>query len=462
MLDRLFHIASLLGHWGYVLIFLGPFLESSAFLGLVIPGETVVVLAGFLAAHGYLDLGDCMVVTALGAVLGDSAGYAIGKAMGRDYFERHERLFLIKRRHLQKVEAYFTRHGGKTVFWGRFAHLLRAMVPFAAGMSGMPYTRFVPYNILGGTLWAITFALLGYYFGQSWQLVEKWSGRAGVFILFMILVIALFGYLYGKIAGSREEIIQWFAALRSSPLVRGFELKHPGAFAFIRHRLSPRSYLGLHLTVGLILSLLFVWMFVEITEEVVTNDTLVAVDDWIVAHVLSFRSPPADLVMETVTRLGGTIFVALGTAAGALWLIFRRRPDLAAGFAAVVLGGSLLNTLLKVIIQRPRPIGETSLVAASGWSFPSGHAMMSAVFYGMVAYLLVRSVDSWRLKAFSASMAGFMVFVIGMSRIYLQVHYLSDVLAGFVGGLFWLTVCITGLEVYEAKRKAAAGEASRG
>jgi len=374
--------------------------------------------------------------------------------MGRDYFEKHERFLLLKRKHLQKVGAYFTRHGGKTVFWGRFVHLLRAMVPFAAGMSGMRYTRFVLYNLLGGTLWALTFTLLGYYFGQSWQLVEKWSGRAGVFILFMVLVIALFVYLYRKIAGSREEIVLWFAGLRSSPLVRGFEKKHPGAAAFVRHRLSPSSYLGLHFTIGLILSLLFIWLFVEITEEVITNDTLVAVDTWIVVHVLSFRSPPADLMMAMVTRLGGTTFIALASAAGALWLIFRRRPDIAAGFAAVILGGSLLNTFLKVIIRRPRPISETSLVAASGWSFPSGHAMMSTVFYGMVAYLLVRAVDSWRLKAFSISVAGFMVFVIGMSRIYLQVHYLSDVLAGFAGGLFWLTVCITGLEIYEAKKKA--------
>ncbi len=133
------NIISALGNWGYALLFLAPFLESSAFIGVLVPGETVVVLAGFLASHGYLELGYCMIVIALGAILGDSTGYALGKAFGREYFSRHERLFLFRRKHLQKVEGYFARHGGKTVFWARFAHLLRALTPFAAGMSAMPY-----------------------------------------------------------------------------------------------------------------------------------------------------------------------------------------------------------------------------------------------------------------------------------------------------------------------------------
>jgi undecaprenyl-diphosphatase len=108
---------------------------------------------------------------------------------------------------------------------------------------------------------------------------------------------------------------------------------------------------------------------------------------------------------------------------------------------------------VKIIIHRPRPISTTALIEASGWSFPSGHAMASVIFYGMIAYLLVRAVDSLRLKTFFMAMAGFIVFIIGFSRIYLQVHYLSDVLAGYVGGLFWLSICITGIEVYLVKRK---------
>ena len=461
MLDKLLSAISHLGHWGYALIFLAPFLESSAFMGLLVPGESIVVLAGFLSSHGYLDLADCIVVIALGAVLGDSTGYALGKAIGRDYFDRHKRLFLFKKKHLEKVDAYFARHGGKTVFWARFIHLLRVMTPFAAGMSAMPYGRFAFFNAAGGIIWATAFTLLGYFFGQSWQLIEKWAGRAGVFILFMILVIAGFGYLYKKLADNREEILQWFKGIASSTLVRGFEQKHPGLIAFISRRLSPRSYLGLHLTIGLSISVVFIWIFGGITEDILTGDPFVAVDQWVVGRVLYFRSPLATTIMDALTQLGGIKFIALSTVAIVAYLLLIRRFDQATGFASAIIGGSLLNSVFKTVIQRPRPISETTLITVNGWSFPSGHAMASVIFYGMIAYLLVRSTNSWRLRAFFMALAGFIVFVIGFSRIYLQVHYLSDVLAGYAGGLFWLSICITGLEVAVAKKNIAGEQAEK-
>jgi undecaprenyl-diphosphatase len=441
-----------LGHWGYALLFLAPFLESSAFLGLLVPGESVVVLAGFLASHGYLELGDCIFVIALGAILGDSTGYAIGRALGKDYFLKHKRLLLFKRKHLQKVEAYFVRHGGKTIFWGRLVHLLRAMAPFTAGLSAMPYRQFAFFNAAGGILWATAFTLVGYFFGQSWQLIDKWVGRAGVFALFMILVIAGFAYLYNKLDRNRDVFIQWIKGIPTSSLASKFEQRHPRLVAFVARRLSPSSYLGLHLTIGLSLSAVFIWIFGGITEDVLAGDPFVVVDQWIVARVLYFRSPLANSVMEAVTQLGGTAFIVPCSLGIVAYLFFRRHFDKAAGFAAAILGGSLLNFILKTIIHRPRPISETSLMAVSGWSFPSGHAMSSVIFYGMITYLMARSVESWRLTAFFVALAGLIVFVIGFSRIYLQVHYLSDVLAGFAGGLFWLSVCVTGLEMYSIKR----------
>ncbi|HVN72664.1 MAG TPA: bifunctional DedA family/phosphatase PAP2 family protein [Desulfomonilia bacterium] len=453
MLDKLYGIISALGNWGYLLVFLAPFLESSAFLGLLVPGESVVLLAGFLASQGYLDLGTCIVVISAGAILGDSTGYALGKAMGKDYFQTHERLFLFKRTHMLKVEAYFTKHGGKTVFLARFTHLLRAMTPFAAGMSAMPYGRFAFFNVVGGMVWAICITLLGYTFSQSWQLVEKWTGRAGAFMVFLILVIAGFGYFYRKLAGNRVAILGWFREIPSSAIVSRFEHRYPRLTIFMARRLSPSSYLGAHLTVGLCISAVFVWIFGGITQDIIAGDPIVMVDKWVVDQVLFFRSPFTTHLMEVVTQLGGMKFIVPVSLAIVSYLILKKRFDRAAVFAVAIVGGSLLNSILKAMIHRPRPISDTTLIAVSGWSFPSGHAMNSMIFYGMITYLIVRSVDSWKVRAFFITMTGFIVFIIGFSRIYLQVHYLSDVLAGFVGGLFWLSICITGLEVFIVKRK---------
>ncbi len=455
MAEKILHTVTLLGHWGYLIIFLAAFLESSAFMGLVVPGESVVVLSGFLASKAVLDIGDCIWIIALGAVLGDSVGYSLGKAIGRGYFERHHRLFLLKERHIHKVDRYFEHHGGKTIFFGRFIGLLRAMAPFVAGMSRMPYGRFFIYNASGGIIWAVSFTLVGYFFGQSWQLIERWSGRAGVFVLFLVLVAAGFGYLYRKVTGKREEIYQWFKQRSEQVLesrrVSGFIESHPELVHFIKERLSPRSYLGLHLTVGLALSAVFVWVFGGITEDILTGDPFVQVDRWVVSQVLYFRAEPVTAFMKAVTHLGGGVTIAGGSLILIVFFLLFKRWDYAAGHLMAVMGGSILVFVLKAAVHRPRPITETTLIRAWGWSFPSGHAMMSMIFYGMVSYYVVRALKQWRFQVLIVTASGFLVFLIGLSRIYLQVHYLSDVLAGFAGGMFWLSVCITGLEVYRKR-----------
>lgn len=458
MLDRVLDTISLLGRWGYLAIFLAAFLESSAFMGLLVPGESVVVLAGVLASQGYLDIVDCIWVISLGAVLGDSVGYSLGKALGRGYFERHRRLLFLKEKHIARVDRYFERHGGKTIFFGRFVGFLRAMAPFAAGMARMPYGRFLAYNLAGGVLWAASFTLLGYFFGHSWRLIETWAGRAGTFAFFILLVVAGLGYLFRSLLGRQEEISGWlrsrYSAVVSAPPVRGFMERHPRVVLFVRERLSPEGYLGLHLTVGLLLSAVFVWIFGAITEDILTGDPFLAVDRWVLSRVLYFRTPAVSRFMLILTRFGGGEAIVVVSLVVGAWLVSRRRFDCLVTYATAITGGGILVTVLKRAIHRMRPISETSLVSIGGWSFPSGHAMMSVILYGMAAYFLVREAVSWRFRLFMVTAAGSLVFMIGLSRIYLQVHYLSDVLAGYAGGMFWLSICITGLEVYRKKSSA--------
>ncbi len=458
MIERVLNMIGLLGHWGYLIIFIAAFLESSAFMGLLVPGESVVVLSGFLASQGYLEIGDLLWVVSLGAVLGDSVGYSLGKAIGRGYFKRHKRLLFLKEKHFQRVDTYFQQHGGKTIFFGRFVGFLRAMAPFAAGMSRMPYGRFLVYNAAGGILWSVCFILLGFFFGQSWQLIEKWSGRTGLFALVILLLIAGFSYLYRTLVKRQTEVYGWFSGKYrtciSNPHVKKFINHHPKIVAFIRERLSPAGYLGLHLTVGLALSAVFAWIFGGITEDILTGDPFVAVDQWVLNHVLYFRTPVVSHMMIILTQFGGWMVITIGSLIIMAYLLLKRRIDYLVSYVVAILGGNLLFLILKMGIHRVRPISEASLTGVEGWSFPSGHAVMSIMFYGIVTYFIVRSIRSWKPCVFTVMAALFVVCLIGFSRIYLQVHYLSDVIAGYVGGLFWLTICLTGLEIYGKKVKA--------
>jgi undecaprenyl-diphosphatase len=191
VVEHLVALVSRVGHWSYLLIFVAATLESAAFLGFLVPGETIAILAGFLVSVGILDLPETIVVAAGGAVLGDSIGYELGRRLGRPWLLRHGSRFGFHRPQLARLDGLFERHGGKTVLLGRFVGFLRAMAPFVAGSSRMPYRRFLVYNVSGAVLWATGCVMLGYVLGASWQVAERWMGRLGFAGALVVLTAAL-------------------------------------------------------------------------------------------------------------------------------------------------------------------------------------------------------------------------------------------------------------------------------
>lgn len=157
-----------------------------------------------------------------------------------------------------------------------------------------------------------------------------------------------------------------------------------------------------------------------------------------------------------VTHFGDTAILTLLCIAVAMVLLTQRRPGLALGWVAAIGGNSILNRTLKAIFERTRPLHDQAWLA-DGWSFPSGHASGAVVAYGMLAYVLLRIAPGvWHLPVIVLATA--IAFSTGFSRIYLQVHYLSDVLAGFASGAAWLATCIMSLELaraYRSRRRLA-------
>jgi len=190
MIDQLFELATRLGHWTYALVFIVATLEAAAFLGLFVPGETLTVTAGILVSAGILELVPTLLAAAMGAVLGDSIGYEMGRRLGRPWLERHGQRFGFHPSRLAQIDALFARFGGPAVVVARFVGLLRALTPFVAGAARMPYPRFLLFNVIGASLWAITFVLIGYFLGASWWIAERWVGRASLIVAIVVLVVA--------------------------------------------------------------------------------------------------------------------------------------------------------------------------------------------------------------------------------------------------------------------------------
>jgi membrane protein DedA with SNARE-associated domain len=156
-----------LGPWSYALVGGLAFLETSAFIGLIAPGELAVVLGGVLAGRGQMELPLLVAVVWAAAVAGDVCGFLLGRGLGRPFLVRHGARLGATPARLDQVDRFFARHGAKAIVIGRFAGIVRAMGPFTAGASGMRPGRFVAADVLGAGLWAGTFTGLGYLFAGS-------------------------------------------------------------------------------------------------------------------------------------------------------------------------------------------------------------------------------------------------------------------------------------------------------
>jgi membrane protein DedA with SNARE-associated domain len=175
---------------GLPLLFALVLLESA---GIPLPGETALVTAGVLAARGKLNIVEVIVVAAAGAIVGDNGGYWVGRHWGRQLLTRWRRLERFSERVLPPSERFFARHGDKTVFIGRFIAILRFTAAWLAGISRMPWWRFLVFNAAGGICWATLVGLLAYYVGRAAGDAVNQYGLIGAGAIFGVLGVVLVG-----------------------------------------------------------------------------------------------------------------------------------------------------------------------------------------------------------------------------------------------------------------------------
>jgi membrane protein DedA with SNARE-associated domain/membrane-associated phospholipid phosphatase len=438
-------IVRLVESYGYVVVFVFVAIES---LGVPLPGETVLVTAGALAALGHLSIWWVIAVAGLGGIMGDAAGYWIGRLGGVALIKRYGRVIRFDDAKLARVHAFFNRHGSKTVFLGRFIALLRTWTALLAGTAEMPYGIFTRYNVMGGITWATVFGMLGYMFGRSLPLLERYIGQASLAVVLLVALVVALALLWRWFNANRDFLIE-----RTYRYWRVFRDRRPAMARFVAARFIRGEYLGLHLTIGFLLSVAGLWLFAGITEDVVHHDPLTRFDlmltNWIRAHT----TPSGDRIFIVVSLIGSPAAMGIVAAVGAIMIVLRRKWLTLASWVTAFAGAGLLSLLLKFLIRRPRPAGAEAFLNGTTFAFPSGHAVGSLVGYGMLAYVIGSTWiegDGGRIRLTIAT--AILIVAIGISRLYLGVHYFSDVVAGYAVGLLWLSVCISGLQVAERRR----------
>ncbi|MDQ3965526.1 MAG: phosphatase PAP2 family protein [Actinomycetota bacterium] len=286
--------------------------------------------------------------------------------------------------------------------------------------------------------------------------IGYWVSREGArsFVLLVLLfALALVFYLsYRWAAGHRRRLLAYRDALVSYRAVAWLRSRYARQLRWLLRRFTPGEYLGLHLTLGLLAATGCLWLFGRLAEDLLTNDPLVRFDETVATTLYGWATPALTTVFVLLTDLGSRIVLGmLGLLLAVIYGLRRRWLYLGTWLAALA-GSEALDLLLKELFARPRPSFSDPLLLEVGYSFPSGHAIGSLVAYGMLAYFAVLGLRSWRARMAVIFGAALLVLLIGFSRMYLGVHYFSDVLAGFAVGGVWLSTLITGMETIRRRK----------
>jgi membrane protein DedA with SNARE-associated domain len=447
-------ISNALGAWTYLLVGAFAFAETGAFVGLVVPGETVMLLGGAVAGQGAIDIYLLIAIAWFAAWLGDTTSFFLGRKLGRNFVLVHGPKVGISHERFEQVEEYFGRHGGKTIFIGRFISLIRAFAPFVAGSSGMQYRAFVPYSILGTGLWASAHILVGYFFSRSIETAGKYAAKGAFLLATLIVIVVGIVWLYRHLREqeNRDKTVRWMEEHGATRWL--VVIGRKPQFRFLWDRVTPGGTFGLEFTS--LMAILAVASFVLVAYAVVLGQDPGPTpgDETAQELVEHLRSGALTSIAKVITWLGaGGVVSALAALCGAL-LIWRRRWT---EFWVLVAGMAITQTgidVLEEVVDRPRPTG--GILDTAGSSYPSGHAAHS-VFFLWLAVTIVLRLRPGMARGAAVVTAGFVLTaLIGLSRVYLGANYLSDVSGGWaLGAVAFALAAAVGLVVSQVRQNPA-------
>jgi membrane-associated phospholipid phosphatase len=368
----------------------------------------------------------------------------VGREYGRRLLGSRPFRRVLKPGRIDRGQEYLATRGGRAVFFGRFTAALRVLVPGLAGMARMRYRVFLPFNVAGGAIWGTGMVLLGYLAGASWKRVAQYATQVGI-ALFAVVVLAL---ILGHVLRTARDPDTWsgrqVARVAHSRLVSWLQRRYPAQLSWLAGRFRRGEPRGFALTIAVLTLGACAWSFGSLTNSVLNRINSARLDPHVLAFAVSHRTSWLTGLARAVTWLGsGFVLWPVVIAAGlALW--WWRRQWLPAVLPALALAGAAgWSLLVKSLVERARPPERDWLGVFDGSSYPSQHAAQALAAWGMIG-VMVMAGRSVRARTLLMTGAFLIALVVGLARIYLGAHWMTDVLAGWALGGAWGSLLIIG------------------
>ena len=408
-------------------IFAIAFCDAVIVLGAIVPALPLLFAVGMLIGLSELSGPYALVCAALGAFLGDAISFQVGRRWGpqlRNHwpFRKYPQL-------LDRGESMFRRNALKSILIARYVGPIRPFVPAIAGMLKMPWRRYLPASSLAAVSWAVLFLAPGWILGEAYDAVAAVAGRLALVLTLLLAVLALAWavvlYTY-----------RWFAAHADSLLARAlaWSHEHPILGRYSIAIFDPQRRESVSLALLAVMLLAFGWIWFAFLALVLGHGEPLALDLAIHQAMQALRTPLADYPLAALASLGDAEVLTPAAALVLVYLAWRKRWMAAAHWLAALAFGLVLTAWLGLSVDFPRPPA-----VGSGFSFPSITITMATITFGFFAVLIARELPG-RTRVWPYLVSGFVVSLIGFSRIYLGAHWLSDVIGGMLFGLFWLLV----------------------
>lgn len=443
--------------FAYWFAFFAALLETFVGLGLIVPGTTIIIFLGSLATEGYFKIYDLYIFVVLGALLGNIINYIIGKRLGPKL--KAGEIKYIKPIVLEKATLFFDKHGGKSIFIGRFIPSLRETVSLIAGISNMKKTRFFFWTLLGSLTWGAFATYSGYYFNHYLKISKLLLTRSGIFMLLIILFFILLYYFKKSIIRRGNLSIKIAKSITKSATigilnnehVERLLKKYPRFFNFFINRFDNKQFLGLPITCFFLIIVYLSCLFGGLIEDILHSDVITFADIRIANLLTYFRHDFYSRIFLWITILGKMEIVLFISILMLIIFYSKKKYEYIWSLVIGIVGSTSCLYFGKLIFHRPRPY--VALYLEKSFSFPSGHATISVLLYGFICYVILKNSEKWKTKVNAFFITLVVIGLIGFSRLYLGVHFLSDVLGGYLLGAIWLftIIAITEYRLYHQR-----------